>query len=184
MVVGLGNPGKEYLGTRHNMGFAVVDALASNWHVKLDKRQFHARMAKADVSGKAVVLLKPMTYMNRSGTAVGPAVQHFGIAPERLMVVLDDMDLEPGRIRIRAGGSAGGHHGLEDIITCLGTDRFCRCRIGIGPAGLMEGADYVLSRPGPDEKAILEQAVERSCQAIEHWLEHGIQKTMTLFNRS
>jgi len=166
------------------MGFAVVDALASSWDVSLDHRRFHARFAQADVGGKDVILLKPMTYMNQSGLSVSQAVQYYKLDPERLMVVLDDMDLEPGRIRIRAGGSAGGHHGLQDIIARLGTDRFCRCRIGIGSSGQMDGADYVLSRPSPDERQLLDRAVERSCQAIQHWLEHGIEKTMTYFNRN
>jgi PTH1 family peptidyl-tRNA hydrolase len=166
------------------MGFEVVDALAECWNVRLDRRRFHARIGQSNVAGKNVILLKPCTYMNNSGLSVSQAVNFYQVDPQHLMVVVDDMDLEPGRIRIRSGGSAGGHHGLEDIIARLGTDHFCSCSIGIGFDRRMDGATYVLSRPTPEERQLLDQAVVRSCQAIEYWLGYGLEKAMTYFNRS
>jgi len=183
MIVGLGNPGPKYADTRHNVGFAVVDAIAEALGVKISQRKFGAKMATADATGKTVLLLKPLTYMNRSGHSVATAAGFYKLPLEHLMVVLDDMALEPGRIRLRGQGSAGGHHGLEDILLRLGTDRLARCRVGIGSAGLQDGADYVLDRPAPQEKALLEEAIRRSRDAILYWLEHGLDKTMTEYNR-
>jgi peptidyl-tRNA hydrolase, PTH1 family len=183
MIVGLGNPGPEYADTRHNVGFAVVDALAERLGVKVAQRKFGGKAATADVAGKTVLLLKPLTYMNRSGQSVATAVGFYKVPPEQVMVVLDDMALEPGRIRLRAQGSPGGHHGLEDVIRCLGTDGLARCRVGIGSRGRQDGADYVLGRPTAEEQALLDEAVKRSRDAVLYWLDHGIGKTMTQFNR-
>jgi len=183
MIVGLGNPGPEYADTRHNVGFAVVDALAETLGVKVSQRKFGGKVATADVAGKTVLLLKPLTYMNRSGHAVATAMGFYKLPLEQLMVVLDDMALEPGRIRLRGQGSAGGHHGLEDVLLHLGTDRVARCRVGIGPAGQQDGADYVLARPTTQERVLVDEAVQTSRDAILYWLEHGIGKTMTQFNR-
>ena len=183
MIVGLGNPGPEYAETRHNMGFVVVDALAEMWGVKATQRKFGARTATVDVAGKTVLLLKPWTYMNRSGERVATAVGFYKLSLEQVMVVMDDMALEPGQIRVRAQGSAGGHHGLEDIVLELATDRFARCRIGIGSCGMQDGATYVLGRPAPDERVRLNEAVRRSQEAVLYWLEYGIDKAMTEFNR-
>ena len=183
MIVGLGNPGPEYADTRHNVGFAVIDALAGMWGVAVRQTKFGGKAATADAAGKTVLLLKPQTYMNRSGQSVATAAGFYKVPLEQVMAVLDDMDLEPGRIRLRAQGSPGGHHGLEDVIRCLGTDRFARCRIGIGSRGRQDGADYVLGRPTADELVLLDAAVQRSRDAIAYWLEHGIDKTMTEFNR-
>ncbi|MBP8303563.1 MAG: aminoacyl-tRNA hydrolase [Phycisphaerae bacterium] len=183
MIAGLGNPGPDYADTRHNMGFAVVDALAALWGVEVTQRKFGARTATVAVEGKTILLLKPWTYMNRSGQSVATAAGFYKLPPEQVMVVLDDMDLEPGRIRLRSSGSAGGHHGLEDVIRGLGTDGFARCRVGIGSRGRQEGAGYVLGRPSAGEQALLDAAVLRSRDAVRHWIDHGIDKTMTQFNR-
>jgi len=183
MIVGLGNPGPEYADTRHNMGFAVVDALAATWGAAAGQRKFGGKVATVDAAGKTVVLLKPWTYMNRSGQSVATAVGFYKLPLDRLMVVLDDMALDPGRIRLRGLGSAGGHHGLEDVILLLGTDRFARCRVGIGPAGQQDGADYVLGRPTPQERVLLDEAVRQSRDAVLCWLEHGLDRAMTEFNR-
>ena len=183
MIAGLGNPGLDYAETRHNMGFAVVDALAALWGVEVRQRKFGGKVATLEVAGKTVMLLEPWTYMNLSGQSVATAAGFYKVLPEQVMVVLDDMDLEPGRIRLRAQGSAGGHHGLEDVIRCLGTDRFARCRVGIGSKGRQDGADYVLGRPTAEEQALLEEAVRRSRDAVLCWLDHGIGKAMTQFNK-
>ena len=183
MIAGLGNPGLDYAETRHNMGFAVVDALAAAWGVEVRQRKFGGRTATVEVAGKTIMLLKPWTYMNRSGQSVAAAVGFYRLPPEQVMVILDDMDLAPGRIRLRSQGSAGGHHGLEDVIRCLGTDRFARCRVGIGSKGRRDGADYVLGRPTAEEQALLDAAVQRSRDAVLCWLDHGIGKAMTQFNK-
>jgi len=183
MIAGLGNPGLDYAETRHNMGFAVVDALAAAWGVEVRQRKFGGRTTTVEVAGRTIVLLKPWTYMNRSGQSVAAAAGFYRLPPEQVMVVLDDMDLAPGRIRLRSQGSAGGHHGLEDVIRCLGTNRFARCRVGIGSKGRQDGADYVLGRPTAEEQALLDAAVQRSRDAVLYWLDHGIGKAMTQFNK-
>jgi PTH1 family peptidyl-tRNA hydrolase len=149
----------------------------------VSQRKFGGKVATVDVAGKMVLLLKPLTYMNRSGQSVATAVGFYKVPPEQVMVVLDDMDLQPGRIRLRGQGSAGGHHGLEDVLLHLGTDRVARCRVGIGSRGRQDGADYVLGRPTDEEQALLDEAVQRSRDAVLYWLDQGIGKTMTQFNR-
>jgi peptidyl-tRNA hydrolase, PTH1 family len=183
LIVGLGNPGASYAGTRHNVGFAVIDALAEALGVRAWQGKFGGKAASVDVAGRTVLLLKPWTYMNRSGDSVAAAMGFYKLPPDRLMVVLDDMALEPGRIRLRGRGSAGGHHGLEDVQLKLGTDQVARCRVGIGTAGGRDGAGYVLARPASEEQMLLNAAVQRSRDAILYWLEHGLDKTMTEFNR-
>jgi peptidyl-tRNA hydrolase, PTH1 family len=183
LIVGLGNPGASYAGTRHNVGFAVIDALAERWGIKAWQGKFGGKAAVVDAAGRTVLLLKPWTYMNRSGDSVAVAMGFYKLPLDRLMVVLDDMALEPGRIRLRARGSAGGHHGLEDILLKLGTDQVARCRVGIGASRGRDGAGYVLSRPAAEEQTLLGSAVERSRDAILCWLECGMDRAMTDFNR-
>jgi len=183
MVVGLGNPGDQYRNTRHNMGFKVIDAMAAALSVETGQRKFGARLGSGEFAGKKLILAKPWQYMNRSGQAVATAVGFYKLDLTDLLVVTDDMDLDPGRIRVRARGSAGGHNGLADIIEKLGTDEFARCRIGIGRSGQQDAVDFVLDEPPRADRALLAEAVDRARDAVLCWIEHGIDKAMTMFNR-
>ena len=182
MVVGLGNPGDEYVNTRHNTGFKVIDSLSEALEIKVRQRKFGARFASGEFVGKKLVLLKPWQFMNRSGQAVATAVGFYKLSIDSLFVVTDDMDLEPGRVRIRAKGSAGGHNGLADIIDKLGTNKFARCRIGIGRSAMQEAVDYVLDKPPEAEKPLLDAAIERARDAVFCWIENGIETAMNKFN--
>jgi len=182
MVVGLGNPGDEYVGTRHNMGFRVIDSLAEALKMDVRRRKFSARFGMGEFSGKKLILLKPWQFMNRSGQAVATAVGFHKLALSDLLVATDDMSLAPGRIRIRARGSAGGHNGLADIVEKLGTNEFARLRIGIGDSGVEDAAEYVLTRPGPAERPLLDRAIEEARDAIFCWIEYGIDRAMNEFN--
>jgi len=182
MIVGLGNPGDEYADTRHNTGFKVVDALAETIGIKVNKRKFGARFESGEFAGKKLILLKPWQFMNRSGQAVATAAGFYKINIRNLMVVTDDMDLEPGRIRLRYKGSAGGHNGLADIIQKLGTDEFARCRVGIGRSAEMDTVGYVLDKPQKDERPLLTDAIEKARNAVLCWIEYGIDTAMNKFN--
>jgi PTH1 family peptidyl-tRNA hydrolase len=185
MVVGLGNPGDEYVDTRHNTGFKVIDLLAEALKMEVRKRKFGARFGSGEFVDKKLIMLKPWQFMNRSGEAVATAVGFYKLGISDLLVVTDDMDLEPGRIRIRAKGSAGGHNGLADIIDKLGTNEFARCRIGIGRSSeetRQSRVDYVLDRPTEAEKPLLAGAVERARDAVLCWIEHGVEAAMNKFN--
>jgi len=184
IVVGLGNPGDEYIDTRHNTGFKVIDSLAEVLEIEVRKRKFGARFGSGEFADKKLILLKPWQFMNRSGQAVATAVGFYKLDAGDLLVITDDMDLEPGRIRIRAKGSAGGHNGLADIIEKLGTNEFARCRIGIGQSGREDAVDYVLDKPTKAEKPLLAEAIERAREAVLCWIEYGTEKTMNEFNRS
>ena len=184
IVVGLGNPGDEYVNTRHNMGFKVIDSLAKGLATEVRKRKFGARFGTTEFSDKKLILLKPWQYMNRSGQAVATAVGFYKLDKKDLMVITDDMDLDPGRIRIRAKGSAGGHNGLADIIEKLGTNEFARCRIGIGRGKEEDAVDHVLDKPAKDEEPLLIEAIEKARKAVLCWIEYGSEKTMNEFNRS
>jgi len=182
MVVGLGNPGGEYVDTRHNTGFKIIDLLAERVGIETKKKKFGARTGVGEFADKKLILLKPWQWMNRSGQAVATAAGFYKIAPEDLLVIVDDMDLEPGRIRLRASGSAGGHNGLADIIEKLGTDSFNRLRIGIGRSKEQTDVDFVLDRPSPDESPLLNDAIEKAKEAALCWIEHGIEQAMCQFN--
>jgi PTH1 family peptidyl-tRNA hydrolase len=181
MIVGLGNPGKRYAGTRHNVGFAVLDHLGRQLGLEIKKKKFGALLGEGVVGDKKLLLLKPMQYMNKSGQVVATAAGFYKLGRENVLVVTDDMALEPGRIRVRAKGSAGGHNGLGDIIARLGSEEFARLRVGIGGGGGM-GADYVLSRPAGAEEALLADAIEKAAQAVVCWIEEGIDSAMNRFN--
>ena len=181
MIVGLGNPGSDYADTRHNVGFDVVDRVASRWDVRMATERFHGWFGTGDIAGEQIALLKPTTFMNRSGRAVLAAGKFYKLELAQLLVISDDMALPVGRLRMRPGGSAGGHRGLQDIIDRLGTDAWCRLRIGIGePAGVP--SDYVLSRFGADDETIMERVRQRAADAVACWVEHGADLTMTQFN--
>jgi PTH1 family peptidyl-tRNA hydrolase len=184
LVVGRGNPGPEYAETRHNLGFKVIEALELALGIEVRQRKFNARLGAGQHRGKKVILMKPWTFMNRSGQPVAAAVGFYKLDLGDLMVVVDDMALEIGSIRVRASGSAGGHNGLADIIEKLGTDAFARCRVGIGARPSPDAVEHVLGRPESDEKPVLNGAILRARDAVLCWLEFGVDKTMNEFNRT
>jgi len=184
LIVGLGNPGAEYAKTRHNAGFLVVGKLAARRKAAWTyEKKFNARVARSDQDGVRVLFCEPQTFMNSSGETVGPLVTYYQIPRARLLVIVDDADLPLGELRLRAGGSSGGHHGLESIEQHLGTREFARQRIGIGrTAGAREIADYVLGRFSPAEAARAETVLNVASDQAECWLNDGIQKAMNRFN--
>jgi len=183
IVVGLGNPGDEYVNTRHNMGFKVIDSVSKSLNIEVKQRKFGGRFGSGEFSDNKLILLKPWQFMNRSGQAVATASGFYKLSVKDLLVITDDMDLEPGRIRIRAKGSAGGHNGLADIIEKLGTNNFARCRIGIGRSSKDDAVDHVLDKPTKEEVPLLAEAIERARKAVFCWIEYGTEKTMNEFNR-
>jgi PTH1 family peptidyl-tRNA hydrolase len=184
LIVGLGNPGAEYARTRHNAGFLLAERLAGRWHVNWAyEKKFNARVARVERGGRRVLLCEPQTYMNSSGEAVGPLIAFYRIPPGRLLVAVDDADLPLGEIRLRAGGSSGGHHGLESIERHLGTRDFARQRIGIGrTADAREITGYVLGRFSPAEAAVMDKVLMVAADQVECWLSAGIHKAMSQFN--
>ncbi len=183
MIVGLGNPGPRYAQNRHNVGFQIVDELAAQHGLSFDKRQFKALIASGRIDGQRVLLVKPQTYMNLSGEAVQPLVSYYKVELEDLMVVFDDMDLPVGVIRLRPFGGAGGHNGMKSIINRLGSNRFPRLRVGIGrPPGRMDPAAYVLQDFSADEESLMAPVRDRAVQALETWLNSGIDAAMNAFN--
>jgi PTH1 family peptidyl-tRNA hydrolase len=183
LVAGLGNPGSDYADTRHNIGFRVMDLLAETLDVEVRRRKFGARFGTGEFAHKKLIVLKPWQFMNRSGQAVATAMGFYKLNVADMLVVTDDMDLEPGRIRIRAKGSAGGHNGLADIIEKLGTNAFARCRIGIGRSNEQDAVDFVLDKPAEAEKPLLDAAIERARDAVLCWIEYGIETVMNRYNR-
>lgn len=182
LIVGLGNPGPEYAGTRHNIGFSVIDALAQEHKIKLDQRKHRAVYGPGSLGSAAVVLAKPLTFMNLSGQAIAPLLRQYGLKPDRLLVIADDLDLPLGKIRLRASGGAGGHNGHKSIIQALGTQDYPRLKIGIGRSGNGETIDHVLSKFHPDERAAVEDAVERVKDAVVSILQDGLDSAMGKFN--
>ena len=182
MVVGLGNPGRKYVDTRHNTGFKVIDSLAKTLRIKTKTKKFGACMGAGKLADKKLILLKPWQFVNRSGQAVATAVGFYKIALDDLLVVIDDMYLKPGRIRLRVKGSAGGHNGLADIIEKLGTSRFGRLRVGIGRSKEQTDIDFVLGRPSQTEMPMINDAIEKAQDAVLCWVEYGIEQAMCRFN--
>ena len=190
LVVGLGNPERSYFGTRHNVGFEVVDQLANrlSWTSPGDfdrvaKTKFDGLALDGIVGNQKLVLLKPTTYMNLSGKAVQAAMAFYQLAPQDIMVVLDDLALPVGRLRLRGSGSSGGHNGLKDIERALATNEYPRLRIGIDPAPpRIAGRDYVLGKFTTEQRALLEPALGRACGAIVTWIDKGIESAMNQFN--
>jgi PTH1 family peptidyl-tRNA hydrolase len=182
VIIGLGNPGKEYADTRHNVGFKTVDLLAEKLAVEFTQKKFSSIFGQTEFEGKKLILLKPQEYMNRSGQAVSAIKGFYKIEDSDLMVVTDDMAIEPGVIRVRAQGSAGGHNGLKDIIQKLGSDQFPRLRIGIGKSDLPDSKDYVLGKISPNHGQLLQDAIENASQALICWLRENIDSVMNRFN--
>lgn len=170
LIVGLGNPGKEYEATRHNAGFFFVDALAEMWKAHFSMQtKFFGQVAKAQVHGQEVWLLKPTTFMNRSGQSVAALAQFYKLPPQALLAVHDELDIQPGEARLKVGGGAGGHNGLKDMIKALGTPEFMRLRLGIGhPGQASQVANYVLHPFGKSEREALEDAITRSLHVMDH----------------
>lgn len=185
LIVGLGNPGREYVHTRHNAGFMVVDRLAARWQVswKLEKK-FRARLALAKRRAGRVWLCRPQTFMNCSGAAAQAVRAFYRVALDSVLVVADDADLPLGEIRLRPKGGTGGHHGLESVQAHFGGQNYARQRLGIGrqESGDREITGHVLGCFQMDEAAILDKVLQRSCEQIECWLEAGIQQAMNRFN--
>ena len=186
LIVGLGNPGKEYERTRHNAGFRAVDLLASKLGCKIDKSKFQGLYGQVTYGGKKLMLLKPLTYMNLSGRSVLQLSAYFNIPPQRIIVLFDDISLEPGRLRIRADGSAGGHNGIKSIIQEVGSQAFPRVKIGVGakPNPEYDLADWVLSTFSAKEEKALAVALENAADAALAVIDHGVPEAANRFNGS
>jgi PTH1 family peptidyl-tRNA hydrolase len=185
LIVGLGNPGREYARTRHNAGFMVLDRLAEQWKAEWrSEKKFNARLARVERDEKRILLCQPETFMNASGEAVSAVMGFQKIPAERMLVAVDDADLPFGDIRLRPDGSSGGHHGLESVEQHLGTREYARQRIGIGrddPAA-RRISGYVLSPFRADERELLEKVLQKACEQIECWLAAGAAQAMNRFN--
>ena len=184
LIVGLGNPGKEYARSRHNCGFRALDILAAFLNCKVDKGKFQGLYGQCTYEGKKLLLLKPQTYMNLSGRSVLQLSAYFHIPPQRIIVLFDDISLPPGRLRVRADGSAGGHNGIKSIISELGSQDFPRVKIGVGakPTPDYDLADWVLSSFSAQEEKALEPALENAAKAALSIIDRGIAETANRFN--
>ena len=185
LIVGLGNPGRQYEATRHNMGFDVIDKLVEEYQVPQGGVKFNAMYGKGIIGGEKAILMKPLSYMNFSGGPIQEMSGYFKIDPEtEMIVVYDDIDLDPGQLRIRKKGSAGGHNGIKHIIQQLGTQNFVRIKVGVGakPKG-WDLADYVLGRFDKEDRALIEEAQERACKAVELILTDSVDAAMNEYNK-
>lgn len=183
LIVGLGNPGKEYDKTRHNAGFSVMDEICKELGCELTQKKFKALYATVKVNGESVLLMKPQTYMNLSGEAVQAAMKFYQISNKDLLVIYDDMDLPVGKIRIREKGSAGGQNGMKNIIKMIGTQEFTRIRVGIGKDARIPVVDYVLGKIRKEEMADFEKAVVEAKDAAIYSITHTAIETMNAYNR-
>lgn len=184
LVVGLGNPGPKYDWTRHNMGFLVIDELAEREKVPVQKLKFKALTNTVVIGDQSVLLMKPTTYMNLSGESVGEAARFYKIPPERILVISDDVALPQGKLRIRRTGSAGGHNGLKNIISHLGSEAFPRIKVGVGgkPHPDSDMADWVLGKFTGQDKKAMEEAIKRAADAVETLLKAGVDQAMSRHN--
>ena len=187
LIVGLGNPGPEYDGTRHNVGFEVVDRLARRWGdpaASVAKNRFSGLVVEAMIRDEKVLLLKPLTFMNLSGKAVAEAIRFYKMSPtEDLMVVVDDTAVPCGSIRIKPGGGAGGHNGLTDVSRLLGTDEWPQLRVGIDKPGRIPLKNYVLGRFSPEQQPLVDGALDEATKAVACWASEGLDPAMNRFNR-
>lgn len=185
LIVGLGNPGRQYEGTRHNMGFDTIDYLVEKHRIPQSGVKFNAMYGKGIIGGEKVILMKPLSFMNLSGGPVREMANYFKIDPETEMIVIyDDIDLEPGQLRIRKQGSAGGHNGIKDLILKLGTQKFLRVKVGVGakPKG-WDLADYVLGRFSASDRKIVDESIERAGDAVEKMISQGADAAMNEYNK-
>lgn len=182
IILGLGNPGPEYAQTRHNVGYQAADVLARRHGIRISERRNRSRLGEGRIEGVPVVIAKPQTFMNLSGSAATSLLFRYRAQPEDLIVICDDMNLAMGLVRVRASGSAGGHNGLKSIIASLGSDQFARVRIGVGaPQGAW--IDHVLGEFGPEERVRVQEAVEEAANAVEVLLREGPEAAANRFNR-
>jgi peptidyl-tRNA hydrolase, PTH1 family len=181
LIAGLGNPGREYEQTRHNIGFLVVDRLAAQFGSTWEKS---SKWGAISAKCRKMILVKPMTYMNRSGEPLGAIGQFYKIEPPEILIVLDDLALPPGRLRLRARGGAGGHNGLESILAQFGTEEIPRLRIGIGAPPRDGSVDYVLSRFFDEEKALVASTIDRAAEAVKWAIDKGLVSAMNNFNQT
>lgn len=179
-IIGLGNPGERYARTRHNIGFMVIDRLSAELGIRLDHECAGLRYGLGRLGGRQVLLAQPQTFMNRSGEPL----KELGLRPENLLVIYDDLDLNPGQLRLRERGSAGGHRGLASIIENLATQDFARLRLGIGRDASLPVVDYVLSEFADSEREVLDKQIERAAAAARACLEDGVAAAMNRFNRN
>mgnify|MGYP002613536535 FL=1 len=183
LIAGLGNPTREYDKTRHNVGFSVIDVLADKYNIDVSDRKHKALCGRGVIEGEKVLLLKPQTFMNLSGESIREAVDYYKIDPEDIIVIYDDISLEPGQLRIRLKGSAGGHNGIKNIIAHLGTQEFPRIKVGVGAKPpKMDLADYVLSRFGAGEQKLMEEAFGEAAEATVMMMTDGAERAMNHFN--
>ena len=183
LIAGLGNPTKEYDKTRHNAGFSVIDVLADRYRIDVSEKKHKALCGRGVIEGQKVLLLKPQTFMNLSGESIRAAADYYKIAPEEMIVIYDDISLEPGQLRIRLKGSAGGHNGIKNIIANLGTQDFPRIKVGIGAKPpRMDLADYVLSRFGAGEQKLMDEAFGEAAEAAVMMMTDGAERAMNHFN--
>lgn len=182
LFIGLGNPGKKYEHTRHNMGFDVIDLFSDMAQIDVDKAVFHGEMGRGEIFDEDVMLFKPTTFMNLSGTAVREVISYFKIPLEDVIIIFDDMALPVGKIRLRNDGSSGGHKGMQNIIEQLGTDQIKRIRVGIGEPMEHDTIDYVLSKPLKEEKPLIDEAIENAVQALKETLKSNFERAMARFN--
>jgi PTH1 family peptidyl-tRNA hydrolase len=184
LIVGLGNPGKQYEQTRHNIGFIVIDKIAEKLNMRLDQAKFKGLFGAGFVEGEKVLLLKPLTYMNLSGESIRAIMDFYQIDLDDILVIYDDLDLPAGKIRLRQKGSAGGHNGIKSTISHLGTQEFNRVRVGINrPTNGMAITDYVLGRFIQEEQDLIQEAVERSAEACIEWIKKPFLQVMNTYNQ-
>ena len=184
IIAGLGNPGKNYAGTRHNIGFDTLDVIASKNNIKFNKTKFRADFGEGIIGGEKVILVKPQTFMNLSGESIRPLRDFYKVPDENIIIIYDDISLPLGKLRLRGKGSAGGHNGMKSIIYQLNTDVFPRLKIGVGapPHEDYDLADYVLGKFGKDEIEILTKTIDKVNDAVESIIRNGVEKTMSKFN--
>ncbi|MBI5026158.1 MAG: aminoacyl-tRNA hydrolase [Nitrospirae bacterium] len=181
-IVGLGNPGRKYSRTRHNIGFMVIEALASKYRIPLKGRAENYIYGKGSIEDVEAILIEPVTFMNKSGIAVKALLKTYGLAEKNLIIIHDDIDMEPGRLRVRAKGSSGGHRGVQSIIDIIGTKNFIRLKIGIGRSSEIPPEEFVLEPFKAEEKEIIKESIERVVDAITFILTHGIDAAMNKLN--
>ncbi len=181
IIAGLGNPGRKYYRTRHNIGFHVVEEIASRYKIGLSKKE-HYKIGRGSIEGQDVLLVEPLLYMNMSGSAVKPIVDKFKIKPENIIIIHDDLDIQIGKIRIRKRGSSGGHKGVESVIQSISSKDFIRIKIGIGKEKGMPAEEYVLSKISKNEMILIKEKIKEAADAVAVIISEGVDKAMNRFN--
>jgi len=184
LIVGLGNPGAEYRGTRHNVGFEAIELLSDRHRIKVDRSKNQARYGIGQIGDTAIALIRPLTYMNLSGRAVAPFAKEFAIPTERILVITDDLDLVLGRVRLKPKGSAGGHNGHKSIIASLGTTEYPRLKIGIGSVDRANTVEHVLGNFNPDERKLINEAISLAADGVEIAVQDGLERALNRVNES